>query len=79
MDNADLVFTPGALEAIARLAKEKKTGARGLRSIMEEIMLDILFEMPDQPGGVRYVIDEDVVFGRRKLFNFEQEKKSKRA
>lgn len=78
MDNAELVFTTGALESIARLAKEKHTGARGLRSIMEEIMLDILFEMPDQPGGVRYVIDEDVVLGRRKLFNFEA-KKSKRA
>jgi len=78
MDNAELVFTPAALDAIARLAKEKCTGARGLRSIMEEVMLDILYEMPDQPSGVRYVIDEDVVLGRRKLFNFE-EQKSKRA
>ncbi|MDO4627948.1 MAG: ATP-dependent Clp protease ATP-binding subunit ClpX [Planctomycetia bacterium] len=75
MDNAELVFTPDALEAIARLAREKRTGARGLRSIMEEIMLDILFEMPDQPSGVRYVIDEDVVLGRRKLFNFVEQKK----
>ena len=78
MDNAELVFTPAALETIARLAKEKRTGARGLRSIIEEIMLDILYEMPDQPSGVRYVIDEDVVLGQRKLFNFE-EQKSKRA
>lgn len=74
MDNSELVFTPEALETIARLAKEKKTGARGLRAIMEEVMLDILFEMPDQPTGVRYVIDEDVVLGRRKLFNFEEHK-----
>ena len=41
-------------------------------------MLDILYEMPDQPSGVRYIIDEDVVLGHRKLFNFE-EQKSKRA
>ena len=74
MDNAELVFTPEALRTIAHLAKEKRIGARGLRSIMEEIMLDILFEMPDQPTGVRYVIDEDVVLGRRKLFNFEESK-----
>ncbi|MDO5113164.1 MAG: ATP-dependent Clp protease ATP-binding subunit ClpX, partial [Planctomycetia bacterium] len=74
MDNSELVFTPEALETIARLAREKKTGARGLRAIMEEVMLDILFEMPDQPTGVRYVIDEDVVLGRRKLFNFEEHK-----
>lgn len=79
MDNAELVFTPEALETIARLAREKKTGARGLRSIMEEIMLDILFELPDQPGGVRYVIDEDVVLGRRNLFQINGRKKSKRA
>ncbi len=80
MDNAELVFTPDALETIARLAKEKQTGARGLRAILEEVMLDILFELPDQPGGVRYVVDEDVVLGRRKLFQFEEPKiKRKRA
>ncbi|MDO4568923.1 MAG: ATP-dependent Clp protease ATP-binding subunit ClpX [Planctomycetia bacterium] len=75
MDNAELVFTPEALETIARLAKEKRTGARGLRSILEDVMLDIIFEMPDQPTGVRYVIDEDIVLGRRKLFNFEEQKR----
>ncbi|MDO4576306.1 MAG: ATP-dependent Clp protease ATP-binding subunit ClpX [Planctomycetia bacterium] len=74
MSNSSLVFTGDALEAIARLAIEKKTGARGLRSIMEEVMLDILYEMPDQPSGVQYVIDEDVVLGRRNLFAFEEKK-----
>ncbi|MDO4549926.1 MAG: ATP-dependent Clp protease ATP-binding subunit ClpX [Planctomycetia bacterium] len=68
MDNAELIFTNEALQLIAQLAQEKHTGARGLRAIMEEIMLDIQYEMPDQPTGMRYIIDEDVVRGVRKLF-----------
>ncbi len=81
MENSELIFTNDALECIARLAMEKRTGARGLRAIMEEVMLDIQFEMPDQPTGIRYVIDEDVVRGVRKLFPRSETKspKSKRA
>ena len=78
MDNSELVFTNAAMETIARLAMEKHTGARGLRAIMEEVMLDILYEMPDQPTGMRYIIDEDVVLGVRKLFP-HMEPQSKRA
>ena len=50
------------------MAKTKDTGARGLRSIVEDIMLDIMFELPDQPKGTKYVIDQDVVLGRKPLF-----------
>ena len=75
MDNAELSFTPEALRAIAQLAKEKRTGARGLRAILEGVMLDILFEIPDQPSGVRYVIDEDVVLGHKKLLPFKKTRK----
>ena len=78
MEDANLHFTDGALRAIAELAQKKETGARGLRSIIEEVMLDILFDLPDQPRGNRYVISEDVVEGRQQLFP-EKESKPKSA
>jgi ATP-dependent Clp protease ATP-binding subunit ClpX len=71
MEEADLKFTDKALQAIARKAAERETGARGLRSIIESVMLDIMFELPDQPRGSRYVITDDVVDGRSKLFGEE--------
>jgi ATP-dependent Clp protease ATP-binding subunit ClpX len=71
MEEADLKFTDKALQAIARKAAERETGARGLRSIIENVMLDIMFELPDQPRGSRYVITDDVVDGRAKLFGEE--------
>ncbi|TWT41542.1 ATP-dependent Clp protease ATP-binding subunit ClpX [Botrimarina hoheduenensis] len=76
MEEASLEFTPGALEAIARRAHERETGARGLRSIIESVMLDIMFDLPDQPRGQSYSINEDVVVGRDKLFAEAPEKKS---
>lgn len=79
LDNCELIFTDNALTVIANMAQEKKTGARGLRAIMEEVMLDIQFEMPEQPSGVRYVVDEDVVMGRRKLFPIASQSDVKRA
>jgi ATP-dependent Clp protease ATP-binding subunit ClpX len=68
MEHCDLEFTPGALQAIARRALAKDTGARGLRSILEDVMLDIMFDLPDQPHGSRYLITEDIVDGRTNLF-----------
>src|SRR5882757_5134180 len=61
MENADLTFTDEALQAIALKAKVKETGARGLRSIIEEVMLDIMFDLPEQGHGSRYTITKDVV------------------
>ncbi|MCA1796949.1 MAG: ATP-dependent Clp protease ATP-binding subunit ClpX [Desulfuromonadaceae bacterium] len=61
LEEVDLKFTGGALEAIARLAAKRKTGARGLRSILEETMLDIMFEIPSQKDVKEVVISEDVV------------------
>lgn len=46
MDNVDLSFTTEALEAIASMAMDRKTGARGLRAIMESLLLDAMFEVP---------------------------------
>lgn len=68
MENCELEFTDSALRAISRKALSKNTGARGLRSIIEEVMLDIMFELPDQKDGGRYVITEDIVEGREHMF-----------
>jgi len=64
MENSQIEFTPEALHAVARQALEKGTGARGLRGILEKVMLDIMFELPDQPEGSKFVIDADIVEGR---------------
>ncbi|MGL4511734.1 MAG: ATP-dependent Clp protease ATP-binding subunit ClpX [Lacipirellulaceae bacterium] len=69
MEEADLQFTDTALRAIAKRAHERETGARGLRSIIETVMLDIMFELPDQPRGNRYTVTDAVVDGREKLFS----------
>ena len=74
MEEADLQFTDKALQAIARRAAERKTGARGLRSIIENVMLDIMYDLPDQPRGNRYLLTDDVVDGREKLFGEPQTK-----
>ena len=62
MENCQLEFTPDGLSAIARKAMGKETGARGLRSIIEDVMLDIMFDLPDH-GGSTYVINERNVEG----------------
>lgn len=67
MENAELSFTEGALRAIAHRAIQKETGARALRSIVEEVMLDLMFDLPDQPRGSRYVVTESAVEGREKV------------
>jgi len=67
IENAELEFTDEALRGVAERALEKNTGARALRSIIEDVMLDIMFELPDQPTGRKYLVTEDVVFGREKL------------
>ena len=61
MDEVDLVFDEGALHAIARKAKEKKVGARALRAIIEEFMLDIMYEIPKDDNIGRVTITEDYV------------------
>jgi ATP-dependent Clp protease ATP-binding subunit ClpX len=74
MEEATLQFTDDALKAIAKKAQARETGARGLRSIIEQVMLDIMFELPDQPRGNRYMVNEDVVAGRQALFDQPQTK-----
>ena len=63
MDNVDLVFTDEALLAIARKTIERKTGARGLRSVMEELLIPIMYAVPSDPTIIRVTIDKDTVEG----------------
>ncbi|MCL2305670.1 MAG: ATP-dependent Clp protease ATP-binding subunit ClpX [Planctomycetaceae bacterium] len=67
MEGASLEFTEDALVAIARKALTRKTGARGLRSILEGVMLDILYELPDLPSGSAYLVNEAVVEGHQDI------------
>jgi ATP-dependent Clp protease ATP-binding subunit ClpX len=65
LENVGLSFTDDALGAISRKAISRKTGARGLRSIVEAILLDTMFELPQLEGVSEIVVDKDVVEGRR--------------
>ncbi len=62
MENVSLKFTDGALIAVAKEALKRKTGARGLRSILENAMLDIMYDIPSQDRVREVVINEDVIF-----------------
>jgi len=63
MESIDLAFADEALSSIARKAIERKTGARGLRSIMEMILLDTMFDLPSLEGVEEVVISKEVVEG----------------
>ncbi|MBI5141509.1 MAG: ATP-dependent Clp protease ATP-binding subunit ClpX [Nitrospirae bacterium] len=65
-ENVKLRFTDGALTAIAEKAYEKKTGARGLRTILEETMLDLMFDVPSQRSITEVIISEDVIRKKEK-------------
>lgn len=70
LDNVKLKFTDGALHAVARKAHAQKTGARGLRAIMEEVMLDIMYEIPSQTEVKEVMITEDVILKQGEPFKF---------
>ena len=61
MDGVELIFEPAALEAVADRAIERKIGARGLRSIMETVMTEVMYTVPSDTGILRVIIDEDSV------------------
>ncbi|MBQ1330884.1 MAG: ATP-dependent Clp protease ATP-binding subunit ClpX, partial [Desulfovibrio sp.] len=61
LDGVRLSFTPNALKAIAHEAVERKTGARGLRNVMEQIMLDIMYRIPSLPGVKECLVNQAVV------------------
>src|SRR5699024_8673789 len=61
LDGVDLEFTPEAVEAVADLALERGTGARGLRAILEEVLLGVMYDVPSKEDVGQVVITEDVV------------------
>ncbi|MCY2949302.1 MAG: ATP-dependent Clp protease ATP-binding subunit ClpX [Gemmataceae bacterium] len=69
MEGAEIEFAPSALSAIAHMAMARDTGARGLRSIVEQVMLDVLYELPELEHKGKFVVTEDVVKGLKPLFD----------
>lgn len=79
LEDVELKFTDGALSAISHKAIKRKTGARGLRAIMEGILLDLMFEIPGSKGVDEVVITKEVVEGKSDPIALIQEKKKKAA
>ena len=82
MEGAQLEFRDDALKAIASRARERKTGARGLRTIMESILVDVMYDLPSMTNVSKVVVDEAVVRGEVKPFivyeNAEVKRESKK-
>jgi ATP-dependent Clp protease ATP-binding subunit ClpX len=79
MEDVELDFTPGALKAIARLAMERKTGARGLRAILEVTMLHIMYDIPSRPNVRKILISEETVLERDEPQMFIERERGMRA
>ena len=72
MDNAELDFTDDALHALAQKALKHDTGARALRSITEQLMVDLMYKLPEEPKPAKYVITRDIVEGKAELLAARQ-------
>ncbi len=79
MDNVELIFEPEAIEEIAKKAIERKTGARGLRSIVERIMLDLMYEIPSRNDIEKVIVTKEVITENvpPKIILKEEERKDK--
>ncbi len=78
MDGVELKFTEEALRAIAEEAYKRKTGARGLRAIIEDIMVDVMYEIPSLRDVKECVITKEVVLKKeRPILIFNSKKKAK--
>lgn len=77
MDGVELEVRPSALSAIARRALERKTGARGLRSIIEHVLIDTMFDLPTLDGVAKVVVDEHIVEDGGKPLLVYREQKAK--
>ena len=64
MDNVQLVFTEAALDAAAEEALKRKTGARGLRSVLEQTLLDVMYEIPSMTGVSKCIVDDTTIYGK---------------
>jgi ATP-dependent Clp protease ATP-binding subunit ClpX len=77
MEDAKLEFTEDGLQALARKALKRDTGARALRSITEELMIDLMYQLPEEPKHAEYVITEDIVNGKTDIFTAQKKKEKK--
>ncbi|HJT56786.1 MAG TPA: ATP-dependent Clp protease ATP-binding subunit ClpX, partial [Ktedonobacteraceae bacterium] len=66
LDRVELVFTTDALDAAAEGALKQRTGARGLRSIIEDVLLDVMYEIPSRADVKKVIIDSDVINAHHK-------------
>ena len=79
METAELEFTADGLHALAQKALKRDTGARALRSIAEELMVDLMYRLPEEQRGAKYVITRDIVEGKAELFTAKQKMKKESA
>ena len=79
MENAQLEFTDNALQALAKKALERDTGARALRAITEELMVDLMYQLPEESKPAKYTITRDIVEGKAELFTAKQKAKKESA
>ena len=79
MEDAELEFTNDGLHALAQKALEHDTGARALRSITEELMVDLMYQLPEEPKPTKYIITRDIVEGKAELFTAKQKAKKESA
>ena len=79
LEDTKLTFTDDALQAIAKRAIERKTGARGLRSIMEDILLNTMFDLPGMDTVTEVVVNEEAVASDTAPLMIHDDKKSKKA
>jgi len=79
MENAKLEFTDDALHALAQKALERDTGARALRAITEELMVDLMYQLPEEEKGAKYVITREIVEGKADIFTAKKRAKKESA
>ena len=79
LEDVELTFTDDSLKAIAKRAIARKTGARGLRSIMEDILLDTMFELPGLDDVVEVVVNDEAVNGQSKPLMIYSDRKEESA
>ena len=76
MEDVTLEFRDDALRAVAQRAMLRKTGARGLRTILENVLLDTMYDLPSMKSAVKVVVDEAAVTGENKPYVIYQSKES---
>ena len=78
MEDVELEFRDSALSAVAKKAMDRKTGARGLRSIVEAVLLDTMYQIPSETDITKVVVDESVIRGESKpLILYENVEKAR--